>query len=411
MSELSGGLGKALRGATKKWKKDKIHSEFVSRTRLTYYRQPSYRVTVRSAAFKVMQAAYEKASSNGKYWANARQIMYAARPEIIKLTGESSPWKNSSYFTQQLLKDYIEENSPDWKIVWDARGHFREPYTDETIGVGGAEVKEYIGKWHSEVDENETPEIAELLGTTGPANRFSAVMFIEKEGFQQLFEEEHIAEEFDLAIMSTKGLPVGASCELTEALARQGVTVYCLHDFDLAGFKIIKTLREGTRLFHGCKVVELGLRMEDIAGLASENVDYKQGVNPKLYLRECGATEEERNFLVSGGSRRYWSGQRVELNAMTSEQLITWLKAKLTSLKVKKYIPGDEALKSAYVRARRLISMQEKIEEIEEEEVKEIAASTLRSKIKKVLKEGSVRSWDGILWEIAQEYHDEEVEA
>jgi hypothetical protein len=50
--------------------------------------------------------------------------------------------------------------------------------------------------------------------------------------------------------------------------------------------------------------------------------------------------------------------------------------------------------------------MQEKIEEIEQDEVNAPAASTLRTKIKKGLKEGSVRSWDGVLWDLAEEDHD-----
>ena len=59
-------------------------------------------MTVKTAAWKVMEQAYRKASSNGTLPANARQIMYAARPLIIELTGKASPWKKSSTFTQNL---------------------------------------------------------------------------------------------------------------------------------------------------------------------------------------------------------------------------------------------------------------------------------------------------------------------
>jgi DNA topoisomerase VI subunit B len=46
-------------------------------------------VTVKEAAWQVMEAAYLKASDQGRLPANARQIMYAARPWIIELTGKA----------------------------------------------------------------------------------------------------------------------------------------------------------------------------------------------------------------------------------------------------------------------------------------------------------------------------------
>ncbi|MFH0796627.1 MAG: hypothetical protein V2A65_06155 [Candidatus Omnitrophota bacterium] len=292
--------------------------------------------------------------------------------------------------------------------------YIHEPFTGETIGLGGIEIKEYLQKWTDDIDPLDSPGIKEMVGTVGPGNRFKSVMFIEKEGFQQLFEAEHIAETFDLAIMSTKGLPVGAACELAVALSRRGVKVYCLHDFDLAGFKILKTLREGTRLFHGCEVVDLGLRLADTEGLESEEVGYKQEVDPKRYLERCGATEEERNFLVTNGDSRGWSGQRVELNAMTSEQLIEWLKKKLSEVGVKKYIPeDDDALRLAYKRARFLCRVRDKIQEIENEESSKEDGKVpeiLREQVTKALQEHPGKSWDQTVWDIAEEAYDEDDE-
>ena len=47
-------------------------------------------MTIREAAWQVMPQAYLKASSGGTLPAHARQIMYAARGEIQRLTGRSS---------------------------------------------------------------------------------------------------------------------------------------------------------------------------------------------------------------------------------------------------------------------------------------------------------------------------------
>ena len=93
--------------------------------------------------------------------------MYAARPEILQRTGEDE--LNSQYFTQTLLKDYLEYRNPSWKVVWDARGHIIEPHTDKEVGLGGSAVLEYQGKWTKEIIDMDLPEIHERVQTVGPA--------------------------------------------------------------------------------------------------------------------------------------------------------------------------------------------------------------------------------------------------
>jgi hypothetical protein len=99
--------------------------------------------TIREAAFEVMEDAYMKASANGKYPALARQIMYAARPEILERTGEDK--LDSQYFTQTLLPDYMQEyDCSDWDVAYDARGHLHEPHTKNEIALGTLEVRKYL---------------------------------------------------------------------------------------------------------------------------------------------------------------------------------------------------------------------------------------------------------------------------
>ena len=66
------------------------------------------RVTIKDAAWQVMGAAYRHASANGTLPANARQIMYAARPDILRLTSRDQ--LDDDYFTQTLLPDYMAEH-------------------------------------------------------------------------------------------------------------------------------------------------------------------------------------------------------------------------------------------------------------------------------------------------------------
>ena len=133
-------ISSALASVTKKWKAEKRKADKSDRLSPSQYRSfYVQRQTIKDSAFKHMETAYNKASANGRYYANARQIYYAIRPLILKEVGQSR--LNSNYFTQTLLKDYLEEYSPRWKVVWDARGHFEEPHTGKRIGVGGIEVE------------------------------------------------------------------------------------------------------------------------------------------------------------------------------------------------------------------------------------------------------------------------------
>ena len=139
----------------------------------------SRRVSQKDAAYEVMEEAYLKASANGTLPAHARQIMYQARRHIQERTGKQL---DDAYFTQTLLPDYISEHQVDWDVVSDDRGHFHEPHTSRSIGLGTLAVRDYLGDLCA-------PEVSEIglrpvsVATHGPQGRFGGVLFIEKEGF------------------------------------------------------------------------------------------------------------------------------------------------------------------------------------------------------------------------------------
>lgn len=401
----------AISNAAKAFTKAKRHSEKNDRPstweldRISH--KPSW-ISIRDAAFLVMDEAYNKASSNGRYHANARQIMYAARPLILEMTGHNE--LNDVYFTQNLLKDYIETFRPEgWRVVWDARGNITEPYTHRIISLGGLAVKNYTDKWISDISDRELPVIAKMVKTFGPANRFNNALFIEKEGFMEILNEAEIPELYSMALLSTKGLPVDASCDLINLLVQQKVRVFVLHDFDYSGFKILRTLREGTRLSVGSDVIDLGLRYDDIHGLQSEPVAYKQKKDPRKYLiDDCGASQEEADFLVSSKDPAgFYTGQRVEINAMTSAELVYWLERKLAEHIVERLVPDAEIIEKAYKRAM----MRHKIIQ----EMKRVAANMdkdyaipdgLREMVMERMRHHVTDSWDTIVWEIVREMID-----
>src|SRR5262249_16076823 len=201
----------------------------------------SERMTIRDAAFQVMDEAYQKASAGGTLPVNPRQIYYPARRSI--LVENRADVLESGYFLQALLPQYMEEyDCDDWDLIWDARGHFAEPHTGEVVPIGTLQVRQYMGDRPELGDPVEINPDA-LFPTQGPENRYTTVLFVEKEGFDPIFEASRIAERFDVALMSTKGMSTTAARLLLDRLVDRGVEkVLVLHDFDISGFSICGTL-------------------------------------------------------------------------------------------------------------------------------------------------------------------------
>ncbi|MBI3757645.1 MAG: hypothetical protein HY267_06680 [Deltaproteobacteria bacterium] len=78
--------------------------------------------------------------------------------------------------------------------------------------------------------------------------------------------------------------------------------------------------------------------------------------------RASRATKEECTFLARA-SRTGWSGERVELNAMDSQQLLDWLEGKLQHY-VKKVIPSPATLAKAYCHETRRLLVQRAIHKV-----------------------------------------------
>src|SRR5579864_9495852 len=122
---------------TKEWtqqRKREERDQSAARERTTRLVR-SARVTIKDAAFQVMHEAYDKASAGGTLPVNPRQIYYAARRSILIATGQDD--LKSGYFLQTVLPAFMAEyDCEDWDLIWDARGHFREPHTGEVVPIG-----------------------------------------------------------------------------------------------------------------------------------------------------------------------------------------------------------------------------------------------------------------------------------
>lgn len=405
-------VSKAIEATCKFWKAIKRDSDREGRARQrrideAVKREKREKLTVKAAAYQVMEAAYLKASNDGTLPANARQIMYAARGEVLRLTGKDK--MDDAYFTQTLLPNFMDEH-PDltegWDVAYDDRGNFIEPHTRRKIPLGTLKVRGYLQSWHDPVVGKGRPTVsASIVDTSGPSGRYRFALFVEKEGFNALLDQAEIAERWDIATFSTKGMSVTAARRLVDRLSDHGVTILVAHDFDKSGFDILTKLFTDTRRYkfrNTPKVVDLGLRMDDIRDmdLEAETVTYDSDKDPREILRQQGATEDELAMLVSGGRAGFWRGQRVELNAMTSQQFLDWLERKLEQAGVKKVIPDVETLRAAFSRARQIARVTRIINDLPDANDAANVPDDLVDQVKNGIK-GTARSWEDVIRQLA----------
>ena len=386
----------AVESATTKWTKQKKSEERspgnvrYRMSRMT--REP--RTTQKEAAWSILEEAYKAASGPRRLPATARQIFYQARPKIMALTDDKE--LQYGYFSQTLLPDYIEEHGVAWNVVYDARGNFEEPHNNRRIGCGTIEVSNYLRAVRR-------PKVAPAgfldagVNVVGPSGGYSGVLFCEKEGFNPLFKAVDLANRYDLMIISTKGVSVTSARRLIDAVCgKAGLPLFVLHDFDVAGFMILGTLQRDTRRYRferDFEVVDLGFRLEHIGGLEREPAAASKTAAHVLrnQLAENGAGGPEIDILLN---------ERVELNAMASDDFIATIERQLNAYGLKKVVPGEDVLAETYRAFRRSEELREKFEEVEDEfdgedkfeDVK--IPRKLADKVRAVLKKHADLRWD-----------------
>jgi DNA topoisomerase VI subunit A len=189
-------------------------------------------------------------------------------------------------------------------------------------------------------------------------HRYRAILFVEKEGFDELFAAVQLSERYDVAIMSTKGMSVVAARALLDRLAPLVDHIFVLHDFDISGFSIFGTLGTDSRRYTfendlSDKIIDIGLHLKDVAamGLEAEPVEVRNRDARRDTLGRHGATEAEIEFLAPEDEDE--PCQRIELNAMTSRQLVDFVEAAFMRYRVAKVIPDNAVIRE---HARHLIA-------------------------------------------------------
>jgi hypothetical protein len=356
-------------------------------------------ISQKEAAAQILPAAYAKVSGNGSLPANARQLMYACRAHIQKVTEQEL---KANYFTQVLLPDYLDETGVDWDVAYDARGHFTEPHDGEYFGLGTLEVRGYLADIHDPAVEDATVSDAEVK-TKGPKGSFGAVLFIEKEGFSELLRAAKIAEKYDIAVMSTKGMSVTAARKLADQMCYDhDIPLLILHDFDKAGFSIAGTLQRDTRRYefqNSITAIDIGLSLADVRAmkLESEYQHHPKGDKAALManLRENGASSEEIAFMFQDFDRLR-STRRVELNAMTSPQFVKLIENRLRQNGIRKVVPDQDLLAELYCKTEKAARLREAIADGEEGDEDDVNAppKDLQRRVRTYLKQHPHERWD-----------------
>jgi hypothetical protein len=385
----------AVETATSKWtrqkKSEERHPGMIRYRVSRMTKEP--RTTQKDAAWSVIKECYQHVSGPRSLPAKARQIYYAARPKIMAMTDDKE--LQYGYFSQTLLPDYIEEHpreTNDWNVVYDARGHFEEPHTNRRIGCGTMEVNDYLEAMNE--PSIIPPAFADAnIDIIGPSGGISGVFFCEKEGFNPLFKAVDLANRHDLMIISSKGVSVTAARQLIDNICGDNdLPLFVLHDFDFDGFKNLGTVWRDSRRYefaNEIEVIDLGLQLEDIAGLEREPAaatKMSAEVRREL-LAGYGATPEEIEILLN---------ERVELNAMTSDALIEMIERKLKDYGLEKVVPSDGLLAEtfkAFHRSNQLCEQFEKLkQEFEEDEI--AIPKNLAKKVRAILKRHPDLRWD-----------------
>ncbi|MCP5088598.1 MAG: sensor histidine kinase [Rhodobacteraceae bacterium] len=358
------------------------------------------RPTIKDTVFKLLPEAYERVSDGGRYHANARQLMYEMRPDILRICGIDR--FSDSTVTQVAIPEFCEEN-PDltagWKVAYDARGTMYEPHTGQKVALGTVAVGAYTAT--SRIAFEHTVDSSTTVHTR-PEERFAGLLFVEKEGFTELIRDSGILERFDLALASTKGMSTTAARALIDEMAGRvpDFAVFVAADFDITGQTIRRTLTSDTARFKFRNRVvahHIAVTWEQSRRLDSEGRSEPVNLTGDLEktsatLERSGLDEEAIGFLVE-------DARRVELNALRPAEFLETLETGIAAQSPPKVIPPEDTLHRAYAE----LTLRKRLK-AEEERLRAEPAPTLTPAIMDRLRDKMrcqpILSWDRALFEL-----------
>ena len=228
------GATKTLRREAEKRRKDARKAERAER----HAREEAARAELREQ-WSIKDAVYEvlpEAKAAAGHVVAARTLFYKVRPLIQQFTDKELDYR---YFSQTLLPQYERTIAPLPGLYYEPRGELHHPHDGRVIPLGTREVEEY----------------------TLPPWQFDKILYIEKKGLRAQLEPYQLGERYDMAVIGGQGYAVKACRDLLARSDIRDMKIFVLHDADLDGYNIARTLGEVTRRmpYHSVDVIDLGL--------------------------------------------------------------------------------------------------------------------------------------------------------
>lgn len=295
----------------------------ISKEHKKYLLENGTKKTNRSIMREKMDEAYYMTSTNGKYNITVRQLYYKVR----ELAGATEKDLNYNDFSQTIATEWLNKH-PELKtrVHFSDRGVFY--LRDERLGIGTGTFLEF------EENQQWSKNTLTIQGNANVSGDFikdfqikydyDKALYIEKTGFDGLFNAEGVDSKYHMAVISGQGFATRSAKEILSICQDQGLTLYCLHDLDIYGINIFNSLQESNDKFQGqLKVIDLGITIEDINyyNITPETLD--------------APTKKEKEALKKMDKKLaeffYHDGKlhRAELSALSTEQILDLLNRKL----------------------------------------------------------------------------------
>ncbi|MCX5804344.1 MAG: hypothetical protein NTU69_12600 [Proteobacteria bacterium] len=281
--------------------------------------------------------AVDYCTDDKKVPTKARQVFYALRKIInnlygITLNGESG----QGILTQVVLTDFYKKYPWLEDLVFlERRGYYIDPVGWKEIPLGTQEINEFLDGMPKECSANIIGgeyRPAEISFDIPYELEISQVLFIEKQGFNEIFKRSKIMEELRLGIISGQGYGTRALKRLIQIFINRGIVCYSLHDCDLSGYCIGNKLSKGSQTFEDeLDIIDIGLNYQDLVELGKDKIiDAEEYYSKKSYINVLKElSEDERNFFFVKETGTQFKYRRVEINALTTPELIEFIKKKI----------------------------------------------------------------------------------
>jgi hypothetical protein len=272
---------------------------------------------------RYLEDGIKAASGDGMYRYSLRQLFYAIRPHVLERCDNGE--LDYTYFAKVITDIEASHGEELPGIYRDPRGTLYHPHLSRSIPIGTIAVEEY-----------ERPDWT-----------FNKILYCEKEGFFSVLQQVKWPERHDCALLSSKGFASRAVRDVLDLLGEteQEIQFFCIHDADASGTLIYQALTEGTtaRAARKVKIINLGLDPWEAVEnrLQIETFSAKKALPVAKYVKKY---DEENDTRWA----EWLQNKRVELNAMTSPQFLSWLDRAIAPYSSGKLVPPEKVLKAEF---------------------------------------------------------------